>query len=70
MKGAKTSMSSINNFSNNQTTIIAPPPSDPEIPPSIYSVQINEGETVEWQWLELPDGHRVVTNYSIYKVLD
>lgn len=70
MKGANTSMNSINNLSNTKTTIIAPPPSDPEIPPSIYSVQINEGEAVEWQWLELPNGHRVVTNYSIYKVLD
>lgn len=61
-------MNSINDLVNTKKTIIAPPPSDPAIPPSIYSVQVNDGETVEWQWLELPNGHRVVTRYQIYKV--
>lgn len=62
-------MNFTNDLVNPKKTIIAPPPSDPTIPRSIYSVQVSEGEAVEWQWLELPDGHRVVTRYQIYKVL-
>jgi hypothetical protein len=42
-----------------------PPPSDPSIIPSIYCIVLKQDEEVEWQWLELPDGKRVVTNYKI-----
>ena len=45
--------------------VAAPPPSDSSIIPSIYGIIINKGEEVEWQWLELPDSNRVVTNYKI-----
>jgi hypothetical protein len=42
-----------------------PAPSDPSIIPSIYCIELDCDEEVEWQWLELPDGNRVVTNYKI-----
>ena len=58
-------MSSINNPSKQTKVVYAPSPSDPSLFPSIYSIEINEEEEVEWQWLELPDGNRVVTNYKI-----
>ena len=45
--------------------VYAPSPSDSSLFTSIYSIEINEHEEVEWQWLELPDGNRVVTNYKI-----
>jgi hypothetical protein len=43
----------------------APPPSDPSIIPSIYCIELDEDQEVEWHWLELPDGNRVVTDYKI-----
>ncbi len=47
--------------------IPAPPPTDPAIPPSIYGIEVNADQTVEWEWLKLPDGNRVVTSYKIVK---
>ena len=45
--------------------VCAPPPSDPSLFTSIYSIEIDKDQEVEWQWLEFPDGSRVVTNYKI-----
>jgi hypothetical protein len=45
----------------------APLPSHPAIEPSIYWLEVPEGYSVEWQWTQLPDGHRVVTGYQIIK---
>ena len=47
-------------------TIYAPPPSSSTIFKSIYSIKIYENETVEWQWLYLPDGNRVVVDYKVF----
>ncbi len=58
-------MSGINSQPKPKKIVYAPPPSDSSLLPSIYSIEINEDEEVEWQWLELPDGNRVVTNYKI-----
>ena len=58
-------MSSINSQAKRKKVVYAPPPSDLSIFTSIYSIEINEDEEVEWQWLELPDGNRVVINYKI-----
>jgi hypothetical protein len=43
----------------------APPPTDPSIIPSIYSIELQVNQKVEWLWIELPDGNRVVTGYKI-----
>jgi hypothetical protein len=60
--------------STRKKIVLAPPPSTSSIPPSIYSIEINEDEEVEWHWLDLPDGNRVVTNYKIkpnnHKIID
>ena len=45
-----------------------PASTDPSIPNSIFSIEVNEDEEVEWQWLNLPDGHRVVTRYKVFKM--
>ena len=58
-------MSSINSQPKPKKVVYAPPPSDSSLFTSIYSIEINEDEEVEWQWLELPDGNRVVTDYKI-----
>ena len=58
-------MSTINSQIKPKKTVYAPAPSDSSLFTSIYSIEINEEEEVEWQWLELPDGNRVVTNYKI-----
>ncbi len=58
-------MSRINSQAKRKKVVYAPPPSDSSIFTSIYSIEINEDEEVEWQWLELPDGNRVVINYKI-----
>ena len=58
-------MSSINSRVKPKKTVYAPSPSDSSLFTSIYSIEINEDEEIEWQWLELPDGNRVVTNYRI-----
>lgn len=51
--------------SSKQKQVVAPLPSDSSIMPSIYSITVNENESVKWQWLEFPDGNRVVINYEI-----
>ena len=43
----------------------APPPSSPSIIPSIYSIELQMNQKVEWLWTDLPDGNRVVTGYKI-----
>jgi hypothetical protein len=43
----------------------APPPSDPSIIPSIYAIELQNNQKVEWVWTQLPDGNRVVTGYKI-----
>jgi hypothetical protein len=58
-------MNTQNNPSNQKKQIKAPLPSDPSIIPSIYSITIKENESVKWQWLEFPDGNRVVIDYQI-----
>ena len=58
-------MSSINSQPKRKKVVYAPSPSDSSPFTSIYSIEINEDEEVEWQWLELPDGNRVVINYKI-----
>ncbi len=58
-------MSGINNEPKPKKVVYAPSPSDPSLLTSIYSIELDEDEQVEWQWLELPDGNRVVTNYKI-----
>lgn len=45
--------------------VLAPPPSDPQIPPSIYYVEVANHLDVQWKWTTLPDGNRVVTNYQL-----
>ena len=45
--------------------VYAPLPSSSDMFSSIYSIEITEDEEVEWQWLTLPDGSRVVTDYKI-----
>ncbi len=63
-------MSSVNNKPRQKKVVYAPPPSDPSLFPSIYSIEIQEDEEVESQWLELPDGNRVVTDYKIFSKRD
>ena len=46
----------------------APAPTDPSIPNSIFSIELNEDEEVEWHWFNLPDGNRVVTRYKVFKI--
>ncbi len=58
-------MSGINSKSNQKKVVYAPSPTDSYLFTSIYSIEIDEDQEVEWQWLELPDGNRVVTNYKI-----
>ncbi|MGF1539559.1 MAG: hypothetical protein ACFCU5_03765 [Pleurocapsa sp.] len=45
--------------------VYAPPPSNSDLLSSIYSIEIAEDQEVEWQWLRLPDGSRVVIDYKI-----
>ncbi len=58
-------MRSINNQAKQKKVVYAPFPPDSSLFTSIYSMEIDEGEEVDWQWLELSDGNRVVTNYKI-----
>ena len=58
-------MRSINSQAKQKKVVYAPSPSDSSLFTSIYSIEIDEGEEVDWQWLELPDGNRVVINYKI-----
>jgi hypothetical protein len=50
---------------SNTYIVQAPPPTDLSILPSIYWIKLRNGQEVEWQWTELPDGNRVVTGYKI-----
>jgi hypothetical protein len=59
------SISSIHSETKQTKVVYAPSPSNSDLFTSIYSIEIYEHEEVEWQWLELPDGSRVVTNYII-----
>ncbi|MDJ0589949.1 MAG: hypothetical protein QNJ72_08125 [Pleurocapsa sp. MO_226.B13] len=58
-------MSDINSQRRRTKVVYPPAPTDSSLLTSIYSIEIEENEAVEWQWLELPDGNRVVTNYKI-----
>jgi hypothetical protein len=58
-------MSNKRNESNSKKIVNAPPPSDLSMFTSIYSIEIEEHQEVEWQWLELPDGNKVVTDYNV-----
>jgi hypothetical protein len=58
-------MKAINNNTTNTRVVYAPPPSASYLFASIYSITLKEDQDVEWQWLELPDGNRVVINYKI-----
>ncbi len=58
-------MKSINSQAKQKKVVYAPFPTDSSLFTSIYSIEIDEDEEVEWQWLELPDGNRVVINYKI-----
>ena len=60
-------MTSVNSPQKPKKIVYAPLPTDSDIFISIYSIEINENEEVEWQWLELPDGNKVVTNYKILR---
>ncbi len=55
----------MNSQQKNKKVVDAPPPSNSSLFTSIYSIEIAEDEEVEWHWLELPDGSRVVTDYKI-----
>lgn len=55
----------MNSQQKNKKVVDAPPPSNSSLFTSIYSIEISEDEEVEWHWLELPDGNRVVTDYKI-----
>lgn len=58
-------MNSISDSTTKTRVVYAPPPSDPALFTSIYSIRLYENQDIEWQWLELPDGNRVVFNYKI-----
>lgn len=45
--------------------VFAPLPSNPEIPPSIYYVEVANHLDVQWCWTALPDGSQVVTDYRL-----
>ena len=58
-------MKAVDNNTTNTRVVCAPPPSASYLFTSIYSITIKEDQDVEWQWLELPDGNRVVIDYKI-----
>ena len=58
-------MKAIDNNTTNTRIVYAPPPSASYLFTSIYSITLKEDQDVEWQWLELPDGNRVVIDYKI-----
>ncbi len=45
--------------------VAAPQPTDPAIPPSIFSIEVREDQDVQWHWLDLPDGNRVAIDYDL-----
>lgn len=46
-------------------TVQATPSSDTSKPGVVLSVEIEEGQKVEWAWTHYPDGSRAVTGYSV-----
>ncbi len=50
-------------------TVLAPPPiiNGTQPPTSLISVDLAEGEDVEWTWTFLPDGGRYVSGYTLLK---
>ena len=58
-------MKKINHNTTNTRVVCPPPPSAPYLFTSIYSITLKADQDVEWQWLELPDGNRVVIDYKI-----
>lgn len=46
--------------------VYPPPPTDTSLPASIFCLEIREEFEVEWQWTNLPDGNRVVTDYKLF----
>jgi hypothetical protein len=60
-------MNSNKDLDDSTQIVFAPPPSAPGIPASIYYVEVPNHLEVQWQWTELPDGNRVVTNYCLVK---
>ena len=62
-------MSSIQNNTKKTKIVYAPPPSDSTCFSSIYSITLYEHQEVEWQWLEFPDGNRVVIDYKVIERL-
>ena len=54
------------NCQQKMTKIIdAPLPSHSHLLRSIYQIEIDRTQEVEWKWLVLPDGSRVVIDYQI-----
>jgi len=46
--------------------VFAPPTNDNCLcPPMLLSVEVVEGESVEWIWTHFADGHSAVTGYRI-----
>ncbi|MGD1918357.1 MAG: hypothetical protein ACFCAD_05390 [Pleurocapsa sp.] len=58
-------MKNLNRNTIKTRVICPPPPSDSYLFTSIYSITLRADQDVEWQWLELPDGNRVVIDYKI-----
>ena len=58
-------MNHLEQTKRNTYVLPAPAPTDSSILPSIYWIEVRNDQNVEWQWTELPDGNRVVTNYKI-----
>ena len=58
-------MKMIDRNATNTRVVCPTPPSAPYLFTSIYSITLKADRDVEWQWLELPDGNRVVIDYKI-----
>ena len=53
-----------------RSTCPAPAGNDPVLrPPALLSVEVNEGDEVEWIWTHYADGRSVVTGYRIVPML-
>lgn len=48
-------------------TVYAPQPKDNAEPPTVISVELDEGEEVEWIWTHTSDGESFVTGYTVIK---
>ena len=58
-------MKKLNRNTTKKRVVYAPPPSASYLFTSIHSITLREDQDVEWQWLEIPDGNRVVIDYKI-----